>query len=374
MRRYNLDWLRVGVFALLILYHVGMFFVPWDWHIKNNNIFPKVMWPMLFINQWRLPILFVISGMGTYYALSKRTGPQFIRERTYRLIFPLLFGMVFIVPPQVYIERLDNGQFMGSYLQFWPTEAFKGAYPTGNLSWHHLWFLPYLYLFSVLLVSFFLYLRRNPQSGFIKLVRELTLKPFRLYWMILPLYFWESLLEPFFPSTHALVGDWFNLINYITLFVIGFLLVSTGDFFWNVVSINRRKYLFTAMVAFFIQVMIWLFVEDSIAVHFVEAFIKVVNLWSWVLVLFGYSAVWLNKPGSVLTYANEAVYPFYILHQTITLIIGFYLMNLDWGFWPKFLLMVTGSFGFSWLIYEFLIRRWKWIRPLFGMKNRKMNI
>lgn len=372
MRRYNLDWLRVGVFALLILYHVGMFFVPWNWHIKNNEIFSALRWPMAFLNQWRLPILFVISGMGTFYALSKRTGPQFIWERTFRLVFPLLVGMLIVVPPQVFIERLADGQFSGNYFQFWPSEAFKGVYPSGNLSWHHLWFLPYLYLFSVLLIPVFLFLRRNPQARLNNLVLRLASKPNSLYWLIIPLYFWESLLEPFFPSTHALVGDWFNLVNYCTLFFIGFLLVSAGNVFWNTVTDNRRKYLVAGIVAFSVQVIIWLFVDDSIVVHFFEAFIKVFNLWSWVLALFGYSARWLNKPSKALSYSNEAVYPFYILHQTIIIIFGYYLMNLEWGFWPKFLVMIIGTFGVSWLIYEFLIRRWKFIRPLFGMKIRKM--
>src|SRR5690606_16631767 len=106
MRRYDLDWLRVIVFGLLIFYHVGMFFVPWGFHIKNNSIYDWLRYPMLFLNQWRLPILFVISGMGTYYALSKRSARQFALERINRLLLPLAVGMLFIVPPQIYIERI----------------------------------------------------------------------------------------------------------------------------------------------------------------------------------------------------------------------------------------------------------------------------
>ena len=105
MRRHDLDWLRVLVFALLIFYHVGMFFVPWDFHIKNNSIHNWLTYPMWFLNQWRLPILFVISGMGTYYALQKRTGKEFALERIKKLYIPLTFGMLFIIPPQVYLER-----------------------------------------------------------------------------------------------------------------------------------------------------------------------------------------------------------------------------------------------------------------------------
>lgn len=120
MRRYDLDWLRVIVFGLLIIYHVGMFFVPWDFHLKNNVIYEWITFPMLFLNQWRLPILFVISGMGTWYALGKRNAWQFSGERIKRLLLPLVFGMIFIIPPQVYLERLAKGQFTGSYFDFWP--------------------------------------------------------------------------------------------------------------------------------------------------------------------------------------------------------------------------------------------------------------
>src|SRR5690554_6223487 len=140
MRRYELDWLRVFVFSLLILYHTGMFFVPWGWHIKNNIIYEGLVWPMLFVNQWRLPILFVISGMGTYFSIRKRDSGGYALERLGRLGLPLVVGMLLVVPPQVYLERISTGAFRGSFFDFWPRHAFTGSYPDGNLSWHHLWF------------------------------------------------------------------------------------------------------------------------------------------------------------------------------------------------------------------------------------------
>lgn len=372
MRRHDMDWLRVIVFGLLIFYHVGMFFVPWGWHIKNDIIYPNARWPMLFVNQWRLPILFVISGMGTFYALSRRTAGQFAKERFTRLFIPLVFGMFVIVPPQIYFERLDKSQINPGYFDFWPSQLFaNGVYPEGNFSWHHLWFLPYLLLFSLVLLPVFLYLRSHPNAGILKRMRKWASQPFGLFWLVIPLYVWESLVEPFFESTHALIGDWFNLVNYGTLFFYGFLLISVKDVFWATVEKNRRKYLYIGLVFFSLLLGIRLLFEDSTLVHFTEAIFKVVNLWAWILVLFGYAAAYLNRPSAQLSYANEAVYPFYILHQTITIAIGFYLMHLDWGFWPKFSIMVIGTFGLSWLIYEFLIRRWKWVRPLFGLKEKE---
>ena len=149
-----------------------MFFVPWGWHIKNNVIYEWFAVPMYFLNQWRIPILFVISGMGTYYALGKRSRKQFSRERLRRLGFPLLIGMLLIVPPQVYIERIAHAQFTGGYFDFWPSQAFTPVYPEGNLSWHHLWFLPYLLIFSLILVPIFYRLRKNPQNRFTNWIRN----------------------------------------------------------------------------------------------------------------------------------------------------------------------------------------------------------
>jgi glucans biosynthesis protein C len=367
-RRYDLDWLRVIVFALLIFYHVGMFFVPWGWHIKNDVIYTELTRVMYFINQWRLPILFVISGMGTYYALAKRTGKQFAAERIQRLFIPLLVGMAIVVPPQVYFERLDKAQFAGSYLDYWPQHAFIGVYPEGNFSWHHLWFLPYLLLFSLILIPVFVRLRKNPDAWILRKVKVMASKSFGMFWLIIPLYFWESLLEPFFPSTHALLGDWFNVVNYLTLFFYGFLLISVKDIFWETVTNNRYKYLLAGITGFSLLLGIRILFEDSVTVHFIEALFKVFNLWAWVLAFFGFASAYLNKASAALSYANEAVYPFYILHQTVTIALGYYLMHAELNFISKFSILLLGTFGISWILYEVFIRRWKFVRPLFGLK------
>ena len=368
MRRHDLDWLRVLVFGLLIFYHVGMFFVPWGWHIKNNVIYTWLIYPMLFLNQWRLPILFIISGMGTFYALGKRSGGQFAWERVRRLYIPLAIGMLLIIPPQVYIERIANGQFNGSYFEFWPALAFNGIYPEGNMSWHHLWFLPYLLLFSLLLAPVFIYLRRNPDASFLKWIRKRVCSPWGIFIFIIPLYLTESLMEPFFPSTHALIGDWFNLANYGLMFFFGFILIAVQDEFWALVTRYRRRFLYAGILSFTVFLSLILLTEDSILRHFTEAFLKVTNLWLWVLICFGYAATYLNKPSYALSYANESVYPFYILHQTVTILLGYYLMDLSWGLFPKGMLLLFGTFAISWVLYEFLIRRIKWIRPLFGLR------
>ncbi|WP_378187324.1 acyltransferase family protein [Aquimarina sp. W85] len=370
IRRHDLDWLRVLVFGLLIFYHVGMFFVPWEFHIKNNVTYNWLTYPMWFLNQWRLPILFVISGMGTYYALQKRKGMQFTLERLKRLGLPLIFGMICIVPPQIYFERLDKNQFAGNYFDFWPSQLFNGVYPEGNFSWHHLWFLPYLLVFSIILTPLFFYLKNHPKNKFIFWIKRITVRSIGLYIFIIPLYFIEILIEPLFPVTHALIDDWFTFANCIVLFFFGFVLISIEDTFWSTVERYKKHFLITGILSFGIMLFITHQYEDSYMRHYIEAFFKVANLWSWALTLFGFSATYLNRKNNFLSYANEAVYPFYILHQTIMIMIAYYLIELDWSLAVKSSIMILGTFILSWLFYEFLIRRWKYIRPLFGLKKR----
>lgn len=374
MRRYDIDSLRVIAFGLLIFYHVGMFFVPWWFHIKNPITYEGLTYPMLFLNQWRLPLLFVISGMGTYYALTRRSGFQFTKERIKRLFVPLIVGMVFIIPPQVYFERLDKGQFAGSYFfDYWPQVALNGVYPEGNISWHHLWFILYLFIFSIVLVPLFLYLQKHPDAWIIRKIKTISLKYAGLYIFTVPLFLWQILLAPYYPQTNGLINDWYNLINYGTLFFFGYILISLKDTFWTSVTQNRQKYLVSGIISFPLLMCLWYVIGDFAGKEYITALVRVFNSWSWILTLFAYSAIYLNKPSKILSYANEAVYPFFILHQTVMMALCYYLKDIDMDFFPKFSILSIGTFGISWIIYEFGIRRYSLIRPLFGMKPKAKN-
>ena len=309
--------------------------------------------------------------MGTYYAFSKRNVKQFSWERFLRLGIPLFVGMLLIVPPQIYIERLVNGEFSGSYLDFYQTALFRGGpYPEGNISWHHLWFLPYLLLFSLVLGPLFYRLKRRPSKLVAWTKKTITKNPTAFMSSLYPYFFAEGFIEPFYPTTHALVGDWYTIVFYMLLFFYGFLLLATQETFWKSLVKIRKRALVIGVISFTLLVCRWLFIErDEIFEHLMEALLKVVNLWSWILVLFGYAAKYLNKASNGLTYANRAVYPFYILHQTITIIIAYFLMGLNWGFVIKFSILLMGTFGFSWLIYDLIILRIRWLHPLFGLKK-----
>ena len=367
-RRYDLDWLRVIAFALLIFYHIGMFFVPWDWNIKNNVIYDWLEYPMLFLNRWRMPLLFIISGMGTAFSLGKRTASQFSAERVSRLVIPLLFGMLIVVPPQVYIERIANFQFNGSYLDFWPLHAFEGAYPKGNLGWQHLWFLPYILVYSLILLPIFIYFRKHPDNKLSKLAAKLTQKRFGLYWMILPLLMMEWFLKPIFPITNGLIGDWFNFFYNLTLFFYGFLVISIQSPFFENIKKYYKSYLFTGIIAFAIFIFVIYNYNYGNTRHFIVGFINQVNMWSWVLALLGVSSVYLNRKSNIIFYCNRAVYPFYILHQTVIIILGYWLMNYKWNLLTKFTLLVIGTFSICFILYEFLIKRFYLLNIVMGVK------
>ena len=368
MRRYDIDWLRVIVFLLLIFYHVVMFFVPWEWHTLYDNL----KFPMIFVSQWRLSILFIISGIGTAYAMSKRSTVQFAGERLKKLLIPLIFGILFIVPPQVYLERVACGDFTGSYIDFWSNIAFKGIYPTGNLSWHHLWFLPYLLFYSLVLIPIFILIKKNLQSKTFRTFNEIISSTYGVYWLIIPFIIYETFLKPYFPSTHDFIDDWYNMAKYSTLFIYGFLFIMADNTLWLSLLKNRLKHLLVGVVTFGALILITSHntqIKEYEAIKYVISMLRVISMWSWIMFIFGFATKYLNRPGKTLKYATEAVYPFYILHQTVTVFLGFLIMNKQWSFLNKFFLMVVGTFGITWLLYEYILRRINFLRPLFGLKQ-----
>ena len=361
-RRYDIDWIRVLVFDILIVFHVGMFFVPWDWHIKNDVMVPWLEGPMSFTSYWRIPILFVVSGMGTRFALSSKSGKSYIIERIKRLFIPLVFGMLVIVPPQVYLERLSDGAFLGNFFEFYP-HYFDGIYPSGNFSWHHLWFLPYLLLMSIVATPIFLYLRDEKRAFIISLRKFIGRYSIGLYLAIVPLLFIEWSLGDAYPITHALVGDWYALAIYFVLFILGYILICIKSTFWDAVLEIRYITLAIGIISFYM-------LKNLDLSTLLNGAVYVVNVWSWILTIFGFASKYLNKESSLVKYRNQAVYPFYILHQTITIICGYFLMDMDLHYLIKMVIMILVTFGGSWLIYSFIILKIPILRPLFGVKGR----
>ncbi len=250
--------------------------------------------------QWRLPLLFLISGIGTHFALSSKNWKQYLKERLIRLLIPLIAGILIVVPPQIYLERLSQGVNYNSYFDFYP-HFFKGIYPTGNFSWHHLWFLPYLFLMSVVALPLFLQVRKQ-NCRLIKFLKKLlNISPVFLFIPVLLLIPAVHLLYFRFPFTHALIDDWFTITFNTIVFITGFTLVSLGDVFWKSVKQLRKYALTVGVISFTIFLDLW-----ANNIHgVVYSVSKAVNIWSWILTILGFAAKYLNKERSTLKYRNN---------------------------------------------------------------------
>jgi glucans biosynthesis protein C len=374
-RRYDLDWLRVSVFLLLILYHVGMFFVPWSWHIKNPE--PAGAWlqvPMFLVSQWRLSLLFLVSGAAVHFALRRRSRGQFIRERFTRLFIPLVFGMLVVVPPQVYYERLTQGATYTSYLAFLPDAFTGGPYPEGNVSWHHLWFVAYALVFALAALPLFQWFRCDRGRRLVDGWAAWLQRPGRVFALALPVAASEVSLRPSWPSTHALVGDWANLASYFLIFVCGFILYSRPAF-GQAIERQRRVALVLGVVATAGLVAVWQAGHITGAgysagyLSWVAA--KAFNTWFWLIALVGYARRYLNVRSEALRHANEAVYPFYILHQTVIIVIAYHLTEWTVAVPLKFAVISVGTLASTTALY-LLIRATPVTRALFGMKPRRV--
>ncbi|GGM73639.1 acyltransferase [Dyadobacter beijingensis] len=369
-RRYDLDWLRVIAFGILIFFHVGMFFNHWDWHIKNNVITQAVEWPMRFSSQWRMSLLFMISGAGVYFALGSRGPAAFLQERMVRIFIPLVFGMFVIVPPQIFFERLTQGHTYG-YGEFYKTVFQFVPYPQGSFSWHHLWYLVYIFCYSLLALPLLLFLRRNT------LLTARIAVFFSNPWTLIAVpVLWHvsgsTLLAEHFPTTHNLVRDWNEHFHDLTLFVTGFVL-CTQTRFWDTLQKYRRLSLgiwitlTIALYAFY-----WTVERDMNATEwFVYDTIKTLNAWCILLSIFGYAYTYLQFSNPFLKYANEAVYPFYILHQTVIICLAYPIIHASAHWLVKFIYLCVATFVICLGLYHFAIRRSNVLRVLFGLKTEK---
>jgi len=373
-RRYDLDWLRVMAILLLHLFHSAMPFVSeWGWHIKNpetSNLFLEFNY---FLSKWRMPILFFISGIGTVFVLNQFSANYYIQQRTKRLIVPLLFGMLVVVPPQIYFERISNGVPYTSYFDFFPSIFTTGAYPSGNLSWHHLWFIVYLFIYSLIAIPLFWYF--NSRNGKITLdyVAKIP-KGFGLYALGLILFIASFLYFWFTEETHALIDDWAGFTRYFLYFIFG-CLISTHATFWNTIENNRRLHLKLAFFSIIsINILRWNDIEPVWGWNLPNLLflaLMVFNAWFWVLAILGYGKKYLNFNNRILKYANEGIYPFYILHQTFIVIIAYYVVQVkNESILNKYLFLTFVSFILTIGVYEFLVKPYNWARFFFGMKPK----
>jgi len=374
-RQSYLDWLRILAIIGVLVLHSGMPFMPDEaWHIKNKETSHLILELNFWLHSFRMPLLFFISGTVSYFMLQKRTGGGFIGLRFRRLFIPLLVGMLVIVPPQVYLERLTQG-YKGSFWSFYPSIFTTGAYPKGNLSWHHLWFILYLLLYDIICAPLFVWLISEKSRAFRARISWLATGK-RIYLLMLPSVLVFACLVLKFPETNNLIQDPAYFIYWLSFLLGGFICI-TCPALMDSLERNRRASLllaFSTLIA--INYIRWNGKEPWVVVPDYEhdwriyayLVLKSVMSWTWVMTAVGYGKRYLNKRHRILDYLNQAVYPFYILHQTIIVILAYYVVQTSDTIGMKYIFIILVTFTLTMGIYHLFIRPYVVTRWLFGMK------
>ena len=372
-RRYDLDWLRIIAFGLLIFYHIGMFYVTWGWHVKSVHAGPWFEPAMRLLNPWRLSLLFFISGVAIRFAIDKAKLGSFTWHRFWRLFLPLVLGIFIIVAPQSWLELVTKGETHKGFFDFYPNYI-RGKFSIVTPTWNHLWYVTYILVYTLLIIPL-----ARPLAGFMNGAgARMTALIFNgrigvIFVMLLPFLphmIYRIYLDPYHPTTHDLINDWANHAHSFTIFLMGFL-VAKDTAFWKAVN---RALLWASVLT--LALALWL----SIIWYDWNAYIEAGhNLWpartgrvlfAWlaILTLLGLSQKFLKQPSKALTYMTEAIFPWYILHQTLIVIAGYWLTRQGLSVSFEFILLVAVTLSGCFLLHEFIIRRLKLLRPLFGLK------
>ncbi len=374
-RQYYIDWIRVIAFFILIIFHCAMPFVGfYHWEVRNAESSVWLDRLIIWLHQWRLPLLFFISGTGIYFSLRKRSVIKFAGERVVRLFIPLLFAMFFTIPLQVYFEKLQKGLISGSYANFYPTVWQMIPYPEGTLSWSHMWYVVYLFVFCMLLLPVFgLFKIRVLQQAKDSFSLFLS-RPYILPFLFIPLTLEFYALYIDYPEQASLLDDWMLFLFSLTMLLYGYFMGSTRKF-WATCEQYRNFFLGIAgvcIVALFFGY--WWTIDlpkQQDQRLYMYGFLNGLNIWMFILAICGYAKKYLNFTSEFLQKANKAVYPFYIIHQTVIVAVAYYLVQLDYPIAVKLIFLVLISFTLIYAIYHFIIKRLVVTRFLFGMKREK---
>lgn len=365
-RRFELDWLRVASVSLVFLHHVCMPFNGDHWHIMNAQSSKALDDIMVYFEQWRLPLLLIISGAGTMMAFSKRSVWGFVKERVRRLFIPLVVGVLIIVPPQTFFQYRDK---FTSYADFY-------SQLPGYIEYNHLWFIRYLFYFSLLVIPLVVYLRSDRSTGARKWTGKALAGPWAILLLCIPVMLIRIGGLIFFPEANE---SWINLPEasyYFYFFAAGTVLFSCTEA-WNSLGRYRRHHLVSAFVSLLLFYGCYFLPQEWIGASVpaeltwsIWFIVSALAGWTTMLAIMGYAQKYFNKSKPVLKKLNEAVYPFYILHQTVIVVMAYFIVQWDLSLWLKLIALLAGSFVIVVALYRFLIYPFTPVRFLFGMKGK----
>lgn len=386
-RSYYVDWLRLLAVLALFPYHAGQIYnSEAAFYVKDEVSPPVIMGINSLIYIWHMPLFMFLSGIGSYYALRFKSGAAYLLERFKRLFIPLIFGTLVLIPPLTYIRMFGDPDkvwpegfahnaitgFDKSYFEYYP-DFFNGIYPNGNLDWGHLWFLAYLFTFSLIALPIFLYLKSEKVRWVTKALKKVASKSYGIFLFFIPIAVIEVLLRRAYPNLQNLISDWANFLMFITVFIYGFIMVSDDKFgealdrHWKAALTIGLLIVIALSVVFAAGIQTGLN-EDTYYV--VEMILRGISIWFCLIGILGFGKRFLNRGGKFINYANEAALPVYIIHLPMVVMIGFYVIKFDLPIAVKYLAIVILSLIASILLYEIAVRRFNFVRFFFGLKKR----
>lgn len=380
-RLYYIDWLRILAILVVFFFHCSHFFDPLYWHVKNKETAESVLVFLGFVNIWIMPLFFFLSGAAALSGIQK-SYITFSLEKVRRLLVPFIIGTLLLIPPQKYVEALSNNTFSGGYIQFL-SEYFVGAifnYPMGfNVAWigaisYHLWFLGHLLIISLALFPLMRYIY-NHGENLLNYLHKLTSFRGGVMLLFIPVALGRILLKRDFPE----YTGWSDLLMYALYFLWGYLLMQHKGLKQNIIR-SGFPALLTGSLLFILYILSYEFKEtelgqlfqneqDFTSYLFRETAGSLAS-WAWILFFMAAGMKYLNRDDQRRQSLNEAVLPFYILHQTVLLLVGYVVVQWNWSNWGKFIFIAISSLFLITLIYQLGIKPFNAIRYLFGMKKR----
>ena len=374
-RRADLDWLRIFAFALLILFHVAMFYAPWAWEVKSPRILPATLLLIEWSAPWRLMLLFLISGAALRFMSGRRSPGTVLWRRTVYLLPPLFVAVVVVIPPQAYLRAVEMFGDSQGYLTFWREYlAFDHRLCAGRdcsvlPDMQHMWFVAYLWIYTLVLVAV---LALAPRLlPWLQARLAPILKAWRL--IVLPVAYLSLMriaLEHFFPETHRLYDDWYLHAIFLSALLFGFLFLPDRDFMGECERL-RWPGLLLGIVAYAMRTSYtWHYQHLPIPIDLkvVMAFVYGCDQWAWIVAAAGFAYRYLpTADGPWRRYLTEAIFPCYILHQTAIVVFAHELARLRWPLLVEIPTVILLT-ALACVAGCEVIRRLPWLRPAFGMK------
>ena len=373
-RHYGMDWLRIGAFQLLILYHVGMAFVPWPFSIKMSAPIGWSVVPMFLTNPWRLSLLFVVSGFASAALLERSGGiAAFLRSRMARLGIPLLFGVAVIVTPQPWVELVTQHGYTHGFGYFLLHDYYRPQQIDGVFmpTYMHLWFVVYLLAYT-LLWGALLALPKAWIMGVKRTAEAVLASPALLPFGIVTFFCIHNFASPGWEDSHLLVNDWSAHLDYFSAFLFGVLLRHSHGVhanvahWWKVAAVAALlgwTYLAWAELTFPGDT------RMGYALGLIYRIARSTEAWSAIIALVGLAERHWNRDSAWRPMLAEAVFPFYIVHQTVIIVVGYWLLATPTSALERFLILVAATAAGCWAFY-LVGRKIDPLRPLIGLKRR----